>query len=118
MKDLFLDFLKGLLMGICFIVLCLILASVSSSVYSKTVHPHGESVLTDCKPKGAYSPNRAFFVCVLPLCVRIFVMQAVRGGHLRVCWLPFVPVCQPTLLACANHLTVMCRLPKNTKGAH
>ena len=63
MKDLFLDFLKGLLMGICFIVLCLILASVSSSVYSKTVHHHGELALAGYKDNiGAYSPHRAFFM--------------------------------------------------------
>ena len=63
MKDLFLDLIKGLLMGICFVVLCLILASVSSSVYSKSVHPHGELALAGYKDNiGAYSPHRAFFM--------------------------------------------------------
>jgi len=63
-KNLFFDLIKGLLMGICFVVICLILASIKSSVYSKTVHSHDESVLTDCKfSLGAHSPHRAFFVC-------------------------------------------------------
>ena len=63
MKNLFFDLIKGLLMGICFVVICLILASIKSSVYSKTVHSHDESVLTDCKfSLGAHSPHRAFFV--------------------------------------------------------
>ena len=62
MKDLFLDFLKGLLMGICFIVLCLILASVSSSVYSKTVHPHGELALVGYQFSLGAQSERAFFV--------------------------------------------------------
>ena len=35
MTDLFFDLIKGLLMGICFILICLILASVNSSAYSK-----------------------------------------------------------------------------------
>lgn len=35
MKDLFLDLFKGLLMGICFVVLCLILATASRSAYAK-----------------------------------------------------------------------------------
>ena len=30
--------------------------------YDCRVHPHGESVLTDCNNKGAYSPLRAFFM--------------------------------------------------------
>ena len=63
MKELFLDMLKGLFLGICFVAIFFVIASVSRSAYSNTVHPHGESVLTDCKDNiGAHSPHWAFFV--------------------------------------------------------
>ena len=35
MKDLFLDLIKGSLMGICFVIFCLVIASFSSSAYAK-----------------------------------------------------------------------------------
>lgn len=35
MKELFLDLVTGVLMGMCFVIFCFFIASVSSSVYSK-----------------------------------------------------------------------------------
>jgi hypothetical protein len=60
--DLFFDLIKGLLMGICFVVICLILASINSSVYSKTVHPHDELALVGYKSNIGAQSERAFFV--------------------------------------------------------
>ena len=62
MKNLFFDLIKGLLMGICFVVICLILASIKSSVYSKTVHPHGELALVGYQFSLGAQSERAFFV--------------------------------------------------------
>lgn len=62
MKDLFLDLFKGLLMGICFVVLCLILATASRSAYANGVHPHGELALVGYKSNIGAQSERAFFV--------------------------------------------------------
>ena len=114
MKDLFLDFLKGLLMGICFIVLCLILASVSSSVYSKTVHPHGELALVGYINKGAYSPNRAFFMRYLSM--RSHVMVELEGDTFECAGFLCSLSTNPFQL-CHPHLVVNGKAP-TYKGAH
>ncbi|ENW23646.1 hypothetical protein F925_02605 [Acinetobacter lwoffii NCTC 5866 = CIP 64.10 = NIPH 512] len=63
MKDLFLDLLKGLLMGIFFVVLCLILASTSSSVYSNTVHQKADELaLVGYQFSTGVQSERIFFV--------------------------------------------------------
>lgn len=63
MKDLLLNFLKGIFFGSCFIVICLALASISHSAYSKAVHPHGEIVLADYQfSNGVHSAPGGFFV--------------------------------------------------------
>ena len=93
MKDLFLDFLKGLLMGICFIVLCLILASVSSSVYSKTVHPHGELALVGYQFSLGAQSERAFFVRYISM--RSHLYGEAGEGHPRMCRFSNEPVDQP-----------------------
>lgn len=114
MKDVFLDFLKGLLMGICFVVLCLILASVSSSVYSKTVHPHGELALVGYINKGAYSPNRAFFMRYLSM--RSHVMAKLEGDTFECAGFLYCLSTNPFQL-CHPHLVVNGKAPIN-KGAH
>ena len=115
MKDLFLDFLKGLLMGICFIVLCLILASVSSSVYSKTVHPHGELALVGYKSNIGAQSERAFFVREISM--RSHVMAELErdtfecaGNRLSLSTNPF-RLRHP-------HLVVNGEAPLNSNGAH
>ena len=115
MKDLFLDFLKGLLMGICFIVLCLILASVSSSVYSKTVHPHGELALAGYKDNiGAYSPHRAFFMRNISM--RSHVMAELERDTFECVGIRLSLSTNPFQL-CHPHLVVNGKAPK-LQGAH
>ena len=116
MKDLFLDLIKGLLMGICFVVLCLILASVSSSVYSKSVHPHGELALAGYKDNiGAYSPHRAFFMRNISM--RSHVMAELERDTFMcagsLCYLST----NPFQLRLQNHLVVIDEAPNNI-GAH
>ena len=116
MKNLFFDLIKGLLMGICFVVICLILASIKSSVYSKTVHSHDESVLTDCKfSLGAHSPHRAFFVCNTSMRSH-FMVKLERdtfecAGFL--CCLSTNP-----FQLCHPHLVVNGKAPLKSIGAH
>ena len=114
MKDLFLDFLKGLLMGICFIVLCLILASVSSSVYSKTVHPHGELALAGYKLQGAQSA-RAFFVRNISM--RPHIRYVELGRDIFGCAGNLVVLSANPFKLHTNHLAVICEAPQ-LQGAH
>lgn len=115
MKDLFLDLIKGLLMGICFVVLCLILASVSSSVYSKTVHPHGELALVGYINKGAYSPNRAFFMRYLSM--RSHVMAKLEGDTFECASYLYYWSTNPFQL-CHPHLVVNGKASELNTGAH
>ena len=116
MKDLFLDLIKGLLMGICFVVLCLILASVSSSVYSKSVHPHGELALAGYKDNiGAYSPHRAFFMRNISM--RSHVMAELEGEAFALASLLIDWSTNPFQL-CHPHLVVNGKASKNQLGAH
>jgi len=62
MKSVFLDLLKGVFIGFCFIVFCIFIATYSSSVYSNTVHPHGELALVGYKSNIGAQSERAFFV--------------------------------------------------------
>ena len=116
MKDVFLDFLKGLLMGICFVVLCLILASISSSVYSKTVHPHDESVLTDCKfSNGVHSALSGFFVRNISM--RSHVMAELERDTFM-CAGNLVSLSVNPFQLCHPYLTVIGKAPLNSNGAH
>ena len=116
MKDLFLDLIKGLLMGICFVVLCLILASVSSSVYSKSVHPHGELALAGYKDNiGAYSPHRAFFMRNISM--RSHVMAELEGEAFALASHLSYWSTNPFQLCHHNYLVVIGKAPTNS-GAH
>ena len=116
MKDLFLDFLKGLLMGICFIVLCLILASVSSSVYSKTVHPHGELALVGYQSLAHIPRLNAVFLCVLSTRSRFMVKLEgdafARAGDLE------SQSTNPFQLCHLNYLVVIGKASIDSLGAH
>ena len=115
MKDLFLDFLKGLLMGICFIVLCLILASVSSSVYSKTVHPHGELALVGYQFSLGAQSERAFFVRYISM--RSHVMVELERD-IFICAGNLVSLSTNPFQLCHPHLVVIGRASINSLGAH
>ena len=116
MKNLFFDLIKGLLMGICFVVICLILASIKSSVYSKTVHSHDESVLTDCKfSLGAHSPHRAFFVCNTSM--RSHFMAELERDTFG-CAGNLVSLSVNPFQLCHHYLTVIGKASKQSLGAH
>ena len=115
MKDLFLDFLKGLLMGICFIVLCLILASVSSSVYSKTVHPHGELALVGYQFSLGAQSERAFFVRYISM--RSHVMAELERD-IFICAGNLVSLSTNPFQLCHPHLVVNGKAPLDSNGAH
>ena len=114
-KDLFLDFLKGLLMGICFIVLCLILASVSSSVYSKTVHPHGELALVGYQFSLGAQSERAFFVRYISM--RSHVMAELERD-IFICAGNLVSLSTNPFQLCHPHLVVIGKASINSLGAH
>ena len=61
--------------------------------YDCRVHPHGESVLTDCNNKGAYSPLRAFFMRNISM--RSHLYGEAGEGHPRMCRFSNEPVDQP-----------------------
>ena len=115
MKDLFLDFLKGLLMGICFIVLCLILASVSSSVYSKTVHPHGELALVGYQFSLGAQSERAFFVRYISM--RSHVMAELERDTFECVGIRLSLSTNPLQL-CHSYLVVNGKAPLDSNGAH
>ena len=116
MKNLFFDLIKGLLMGICFVVICLILASVSSSVYSKSVHPHGELALAGYKDNiGAYSPLRAFFMRNISM--RSHVMAKLERDTFECAGFLTSLSVNPFQL-CHHYLTVIGKASKQSLGAH
>ncbi len=114
MKELFLDLVTGVLMGMCFVIFCFFIASVSRSAYSNTVHPHDELALTGYNYEGAHSPHWAFFVRNISMrphryvelgrdtfgCAGFLCSQSVNLLRLH-----------------TNHLTVVCEAPIY-KGAH
>ena len=83
MKELFLDLVTGVLMGMCFVIFCFFIASVSSSVYSNTVHPHDELALVGYEYTGTQSASNAVFLCAKSFSVRYFMVR-LKGTRSRV----------------------------------
>ena len=115
MKDLFLDLIKGLLMGICFVVICLILASVNSSVYSKTVHPHDELALVGYQFSLGAQSERAFFVRYISM--RSHVMAELERD-IFICAGNLVSLSTNPFQLCHPHLVVIGKASINSLGAH
>ena len=115
MKDLFLDLIKGFLMGICFVVICLILASVNSSVYSKTVHPHDELALVGYQFSLGAQSERAFFVRYISM--RSHVMAELERD-IFICAGNLVSLSTNPFQLCHPHLVVIGRASINSLGAH
>lgn len=115
MKDLFLDLIKGLLMGICFVVICLILASVNSSVYSKTVHPHDELALVGYQFSLGAQSERAFFVRYISM--RSHVMAELERD-IFICAGNLVSLSTNPFQLCHPHLVVIGRASINSLGAY
>ena len=111
--DLFLDLIKGLLMGICFVVFCLILATTSRSAYPKSVHPHGELALVGYILRGAQS-ERAFFVRNISM--RSHVMAKLERD-IFICAGNLVDLSTNPFQLCHPHLVVNGKAPK-LQGAH
>ena len=115
MKDLFFDLIKGLLMGICFVVICLILASVNSSVYSKTVHPHDELALVGYQFSLGAQSERAFFVRYISM--RSHVMAELERD-IFICAGHLLSLSTNPFQLCHPHLVVIGRASINSLGAH
>ena len=114
MKIIFLELLKGLFLAACFLVFCLILATCSRSVYSNTVHPHGELALTGYNYEGAYSPLWAFFMRKISMLLHLYVEL---GRDTFECAGSLCSQSVNLLKLHTNHLTVTC-VALNYKGAH
>ena len=115
MKNLFFDLIKGLLMGICFVVICLILASIKSSVYSKTVHPHGELALVGYQFSLGAQSERAFFVRYISM--RSHVMAELERDTFECVGIRLSLSTNPFQL-CHPHLVVNGKAPLDSNGAH
>ena len=83
--------------------------------YDCRVHPHGESVLTDCNNKGAYSPLRAFFMRTTSM--RSHVMAKLEGDTSECAGLLLHLSTNPFQL-CHPHLVVNGKAPNLVIGAH
>lgn len=114
MKSIFLELLKGLFLAACFLVFCLILATYSRSVYSKTVHPHGELALVGYDSNGAQS-ERAFFVRNISM--RSHVMAELERDTFECVGIRLSLSTNPFQL-CHPHLVVNGKAPLNSNGAH
>ena len=114
MKDVFIELVLGIFLGICFVIFCLVIASVSRSVYSMGVHPHGELALVGYNYEGAYSPNRAFFMRYLSM--RSHVMAELEGDTFECAGFLCSLSTNPFQL-CHPHLVVNGEAPIY-KGAH
>ena len=115
MKKLFLEMFKGLLLGVCFVLFCFVIASLSRSVYSNTVHPHGESVLTDCKDNIGAQSERAFFVRNISM--RSHVMAELERDTFECAGFLCHQSVNPFQL-CHHYLTVIGKASKQSLGAH
>ena len=117
MKDVFIELVLGIFLGICFVIFCLVIASVSRSVYSMGVHPHGESVLTDCKfSNGVHSAPCGFFVRKISM--RSHVMAELeREAFALASHLSYWST-NPFQLCHLNYLVVIGKAPLNNSGAH
>nr|WP_218945717.1 hypothetical protein [Acinetobacter sp. YH16049] len=102
-------------MGICFVVICLILASVNSSVYSKTVHPHDELALVGYQFSLGAQSERAFFVRYISM--RSHVMAELERD-IFICAGNLVSLSTNPFQLCHPHLVVIGRASINSLGAH
>ena len=85
--------------------------------YDCRVHPHGESVLTDCNNKGAYSPLRAFFMRTTSM--RSHIRYASCEGRTPLGVLAsFCASLSTDPFGLHQSFDSDVQAPKNTKGAH
>ena len=111
MKDLYMNLLKLFLVRA---ITFFLVASCNKPSYSNGVHPHGELALVGYINKGAYSPNRAFFMRYLSM--RSHVMVELEGDTFECAGFLCSLSTNPFQL-CHPHLVVNGKAPIN-KGAH
>ena len=116
MKELFFEMFKGLLLGMCFVLFCFVIASLSRSVYSKTVHPHGELALVGYDSNGVQSAYRAFFVRYFSM--RSHVMVKLERDTFECVGIRLNLSTNPFQLCHLNYLVVIGKAPLKNSGAH
>ncbi|WP_291357588.1 hypothetical protein [Acinetobacter sp. UBA3106] len=116
MKDVFLSIIKDIFLSTCFVVLCLILASINSSVYSKAVHPHDELALVGYQfSNGVHSALCGFFVRNISM--RSHFMAKLERDTFGCAGIRLSLSTNPFQL-CHPHLVVIGKAPLNSNGAH
>ena len=112
MKDVFLDFIKGIFLSTCFVVFCFVVASVNSSVYSKAVHPHDELALVGYQLSLGAQSERAFFVRYISM--RSHVMAELERD-IFICAGHLLSLSTNPFQLCHPHLVVNGKAPKQTQ---
>jgi len=113
MKDLPLNILK---LFLAWAIAVFLVASYGRSAYANTVHPHGESVLTDCKfSNGVHSAPCGFFVRKISM--HSHVMAELERDTFMCAGIRLSLSVNPFQL-CHHYLTVIGKAPLNSDGAH
>lgn len=115
MKELFFDLFKDIFLGTCFVIFCFVIASINSSVYSKTAHPHDELALVGYKFSLGAQSERAFFVRYISM--RSHVMARLERD-IFICAGNLVSLSTNPFQLCHPHLVVIGRASINSLGAH
>ena len=115
MKDLFLNLFKRLLDDIYSAMLCLILATISHSVYADRIHPHDELALVGYQFSLGAQSERAFFVRIISM--RSHVMAKLERD-IFICAGNLVSLSTNPFQLCHPHLVVIGRASINSLGAH
>ena len=93
-----------------------LVASYGRFAYANGVHPHGESVLTDCKfSNGVHSAPCGFFVRKISM--RSHVMAKLERDTFMCAGIRLSLSVNPFQL-CHHYLTVIGKAPLNSNGAH
>ena len=93
-----------------------LVASDRRFAYANGVHPHGESVLTDCKfSNGVHSAPCGFFVRKISM--RSHVMAKLERDTFMCAGIRLSLSVNPFQL-CHHYLTVIGKAPLNSNGAH
>ena len=115
MKDIFLDLIKGVLLGFLFAGVVLLIATMNRFAYANGVHPHGELALVGYEYL-AHSPLNAVFLCVISM--RSHVMAKLwRDTFECASYLDYWST-NPLQLCHLNYLVVIGKAPVMNLGAH
>ena len=112
MKNLSIDLLK---LVIVWAIAVFLIASCGRSAYANGVHPHGELALVGYLSL-AHIVRFGLFLCVIPLCVSIFMVKL--EGDTFECAGTLVSQSTNPLWLCHPHLVVNGKASINSLGAH